>query len=163
MGRPELQPDTPRLHTTAADTLRVRSGGEVWLLALGAGAAIAAFDVGAQWFVYIYLLHQAEMHFIGCAIAGLTTILLVERLLERSNRATQATIRRLETIAAMNHHIRNALQTISYERHFATDAGTAARMSDAVRRIQWALEEVLPGVSEQEVKSKVHPLRRRTS
>ncbi len=141
--------------------MRIRSRAEMWLLALAAGAAIAAFDIGTQWFVYIYLLHESELRFVGCTIAGLITILLVQRLLERGNRATRATIHRLETIAEMNHHIRNALQTISYERHFSTDTGVAARMTGAIRRIQWALEEVLPGISEHDAESKIRPFRRR--
>jgi hypothetical protein len=44
----------------------------------------------------------------------------------------------------MNHHIRNALQVIS-----AVASGDLtekpARVQEAVRRIEWALREVLPG------------------
>jgi len=51
---------------------------------------------------------------------------------------------RLSTIAEMNHHIRNALQVITY----ATAADTGESMElirNSVERIEWALREVLPG------------------
>jgi hypothetical protein len=44
----------------------------------------------------------------------------------------------------MNHHIRNALQVITY----ATAADTEESVElirDSVERIEWALREVLPG------------------
>ena len=51
---------------------------------------------------------------------------------------------RLRTIADMNHHIRNALQVITY----ATVAGkndSVELIRDSVERIEWTLREVLPG------------------
>jgi hypothetical protein len=51
---------------------------------------------------------------------------------------------RLHTIAEMNHHIRNALQVITY----ATVAGhdeSVEMIRSSVERIEWALREVLPG------------------
>jgi hypothetical protein len=49
---------------------------------------------------------------------------------------------RLRVIAEMNHHIRNALQVIT----FYSRKGEKAEVSivEAVERIQWALREVLP-------------------
>ncbi len=51
---------------------------------------------------------------------------------------------RLNTIAEMNHHIRNSLQVITY----ATAAGSEESVElirSSVERIEWALREVLPG------------------
>ena|SRR5579872_2114542 len=65
---------------------------------------------------------------------------------ERRNRINQ----RLELIAEMNHHIRNALQVITFSmfdpkgREMSMD-----KMRQAVDRIQWALREVLPRYTEQ--------------
>jgi hypothetical protein len=52
---------------------------------------------------------------------------------------------RLEVIADMNHHIRNALQVISYGT--ATHGGKqeTEMMRESIERIEWALREVLPG------------------
>jgi hypothetical protein len=52
--------------------------------------------------------------------------------------------RKLRTIRLMNHHVRNALQIISAAScSDATEQST--KVQDAVRRIEWALREVLPG------------------
>ena len=52
---------------------------------------------------------------------------------------------RLTTIALMNHHIRNALQVIAYSAHLPPDPEKIKLMLDALKRIEWALQEVLPG------------------
>ena len=53
-------------------------------------------------------------------------------------------LRRVETIALMNHHVRNSLQVLSYT-PYAGDAA-AEHVREAVERIEWALNELLPGV-----------------
>jgi hypothetical protein len=51
---------------------------------------------------------------------------------------------KIATISAMNHHVRNALQTISYSPY--TEQEKQIRMiAESVSRIEWALREVLPG------------------
>jgi len=52
---------------------------------------------------------------------------------------------RLRTIAEMNHHIRNALQVITYAMVAGKDDGSVEMIRDSVERIEWALREVLPG------------------
>lgn len=52
---------------------------------------------------------------------------------------------RLHTISEMNHHIRNALQVISFYSGKDRDEQTIVALSQAVNRIEWALSEVLPG------------------
>jgi hypothetical protein len=52
---------------------------------------------------------------------------------------------RLRTIAEMNHHIRNALQVITYATASRTQTGSVEMIRSSVERIEWALREVLPG------------------
>jgi len=52
---------------------------------------------------------------------------------------------RLHTISEMNHHIRNALQVISFYSYREQDDKALAMLREAVNRIEWALNEVLPG------------------
>ena len=52
---------------------------------------------------------------------------------------------RLRVIAEMNHHVRNALQTVSYSAHIAPDQNLRVTLGQASDRIQWALNEILPG------------------
>jgi hypothetical protein len=51
---------------------------------------------------------------------------------------------KLAVISAMNHHVRNALQTISYV-PYAEQAKQMHLIQQSVNRIQWALKEILPG------------------
>ena len=52
---------------------------------------------------------------------------------------------RLRTIAEMNHHIRNALQVITYATAARKHDESVELIRDSVERIEWALREVLPG------------------
>lgn len=51
---------------------------------------------------------------------------------------------KLAIISAMNHHVRNALQTISYV-PYTEQAKQMLLVQQSVNRIQWALNEILPG------------------
>lgn len=51
---------------------------------------------------------------------------------------------KLAMISAMNHHVRNALQTISYV-PYTEQAKQMLLVQQSVNRIQWALQEILPG------------------
>ena len=75
--------------------------------------------------------------FVGL-VAGLLAYVLAVREQQRQDYVEK----RLRVISDMNHHIRNALQVISF--YTSEDKEKQAAMSDAVERIQWALREVLP-------------------
>jgi hypothetical protein len=51
---------------------------------------------------------------------------------------------RVHRIAEMNHHVRNALQVITYWSLAEKEKRQVELVQDAVNRIQWALREVLP-------------------
>jgi hypothetical protein len=53
---------------------------------------------------------------------------------------------KLTMISSMNHHVRNALQTISYV-PYTEQAKQMLLIQQSVNRIQWALQEILPGES----------------
>jgi hypothetical protein len=65
------------------------------------------------------------------------------RTLERQRR--EFVQERLHTISEMNHHIRNALQVISFYCYREQDTETLNMLRKAVKRVEWALNEVLPG------------------
>jgi len=52
---------------------------------------------------------------------------------------------RLRIIAEMNHHIRNALQIITYATAVGKEDESVELIRRSVERIEWALREVLPG------------------
>jgi hypothetical protein len=71
------------------------------------------------------------------AVAGLVVFAYEQR---RSRDIQQ----KLAVIAAMNHHVRNALQAISYV-PYTEQAKQILVIQQSVNRIQWALQEILPG------------------
>lgn len=119
----------------------------MWLTVLLFG--IVAFLVGLA--LDLFLIHQKGLRPITAAailnaLFALFAALLVYRLLaferERSNRI----LRRMEIVYEMNHHIRNALQVISFTAHGGPTSPELADIDRAVTRIQWAVREILPKV-----------------
>lgn len=78
----------------------------------------------------------------GDLLAGLVAGLLV-LFYERQRRRELR--RQLEIICQMNHHVRNALQLISYAQSSEDRAEHVQKVRSAIERIDWALREVLPG------------------
>ena len=52
---------------------------------------------------------------------------------------------KLKTIELMNHHVRNALQVIIDSVYVHGHGQQLAEIQDSVKRINWALREILPG------------------
>ncbi|MBO0912138.1 MAG: hypothetical protein J2P13_10120, partial [Acidobacteria bacterium] len=52
---------------------------------------------------------------------------------------------KLRTIEMMNHHVRNALQVIVDSAYLHGHGDELKQIQDSVRRIDWALREILPG------------------
>jgi hypothetical protein len=59
-------------------------------------------------------------------------------------RRYKSMLEKIAVISAMNHHVRNALQAISYS-PYTEQAKQIQLIQQSVARIQWALQEVLPG------------------
>jgi hypothetical protein len=55
---------------------------------------------------------------------------------------------KMRVIAEMNHHVRNALQPILYSPFLLEQAEQVRTIQEGIRRIEWALREVLPGEAE---------------
>lgn len=62
-------------------------------------------------------------------------------------------VKKLQIIEMMNHHVRNALQPIMYVPYSQDQQQQLTAIRDAVRRIDWALREILPGEREQAASS----------
>jgi hypothetical protein len=88
------------------------------------------------------------------ALIGVGAGLLV-LLYERRQR--QNIIRKLEVIRLMNHHVRNSLQVISFVASVPEQEELRNNLRDAVERIEWALQEVLPGQKENIGELPLHP------
>jgi signal transduction histidine kinase len=89
------------------------------------------------------LLRRMGADALASVIIGLLAYRVFRNLVERR----RALYERLQLIAELNHHIRNALQVIVYFAQNAKDRESAERLRDSIERIQWALREVLPRYS----------------
>jgi hypothetical protein len=97
---------------------------------------------------YILLVHRdssvATVE-VSDALAALLAGVLFYKILDAGRRRRKLILQRLETIDQMNHHIRNALQVISFTVHANQEhAKEVANIDRAVNRIQWTLREILP-------------------
>lgn len=97
---------------------------------------------------YILLVHRdspvATVE-VSDALAALLAGVLFYKILDAGRRRRKLILQRLETIDQMNHHIRNALQVISFTVHANQEhAKEVSNIDRAVNRIQWALREILP-------------------
>jgi hypothetical protein len=115
------------------------------LLLVIAGFAVAAFLVTE-------LMHYLLVPDLGpyreriMAEAGSALILgmLAAKLLHNAYSARQQALARLQVIAALNHHVRNALEVISLSAYITHDEEAIRRITEGVNRIDWALREILP-------------------
>jgi two-component sensor histidine kinase len=107
------------------------------------GALVFILGLSANWLSQNAL--SSRWHILDDLILGATAGLIVlwyERL------RTRALLQRLLIIREMNHHVRNALQVVIYAASAHKDEDLAEQVRDAVRRIDWALNEVLPELKE---------------
>ena len=116
-----------------------------------AKSAVALLVVaGISYLLEVRLHHQGVpsryLILLSNLLVGLVAAALVYVLSAREQQRQAHIECRLRVIAEMNHHIRNALQVIT----FYTRKGEKQEVGnvEAVERIQWALREILPQLPE---------------
>lgn len=122
---------------------RIHSSFRIWLSAILISIIVFILALAIQWTIYDRYLHEAGIRVVGSGIAAGVSIVLVLVLRTSTRNQRLREVERLETIALLNHHIRNALQAI-VSSSGATNSTDTIR--SAVERIEWALGEVLPAV-----------------
>ena len=112
----------------------------------------AALGVGVASFLTTELMHYLLVPNLGrhqerLLAEGLSAFIvscLIAKLANIARQQHQRTLARMQVIAEMNHHIRNALTPISLST-YVTDSQQRLRViSEGVDRINWALREILP-------------------
>jgi hypothetical protein len=119
------------------------------------GATLAALIVTAGGALFSrWLVRTWYHHPLGGLVLGSFMLLvvggLVYTLLSYVNDRRAASIHRLRVVAECNHHIRNALQALTFTPAARTQLGApeVSLIGDSVHRIELTLAEVLPGVFE---------------
>jgi len=77
-------------------------------------------------------------------LSAVVVALLTAGLIHQANQRREAALLRMQVIAEMNHHIRNALAAISLSTDTIENQQSIRVISQSVDRITWALREVLP-------------------
>jgi hypothetical protein len=113
---------------------------------------LAAVAVAAVSFVATELMHYILVPDIGPSperllaegFSALAVGLLTAKLVQVARERHRLIVARMQVIAEMNHHIRNALSPVSLSLDATDDRYLTRVISDAVDRIDWALREILP-------------------
>lgn len=122
---------------------RIRSNLEIWTRACTVGLLVFLIALGIQWVIYDRIMHEDGIRIVGSAIAALIATFLVQTLETTARNQQLRELKRLEVIALLNHHIRNALQAIVNSTGSSDSTNT---IRNSVERIEWALGSVLPGL-----------------
>jgi signal transduction histidine kinase len=116
------------------------------------GSKLVPVAVGLASFVVTELMHYLLVPDLGRlwerllaeGLSALVVALLTAGLMHQANKRREAALLRMQVIADMNHHIRNALSAISLSTDTIQSQQSIAVISQSVDRIEWALREVLP-------------------
>jgi hypothetical protein len=114
------------------------------LVAASAGAAVALVDYLLGLWMAARGLH-AEVTLVDEILLGIFTCSLVFVIEAAHQRERERMTEKLNTIKLMNHHVRNALQTIVNSAYAHGHTRQLDEIRTSVKRIEWALREVLPG------------------
>jgi signal transduction histidine kinase len=112
----------------------------------------AAVAIGAVSFLVTELMHYVLVPDIGRSperllaegFSALVAALLAAKLIQVNRERHQMLLARMQVIAEMNHHIRNALSPLSLSLDDTENQQLKSVVSEAVDRIDWALREILP-------------------
>jgi len=150
-ARPALKNNIRREDAEIAEQLAPPPEG-VWfrsywgiiLLSLFFALFVFVLGFGLDWL----MLHQEDSIRSTVELSDAVSALIcgfVFLLFLRGYRQRRAMLRqRVEVIANMNHHVRNALQVIEFNSYSTSDKEKLEAMKGSVNRIQWALRELLP-------------------
>ena len=141
MARTPSQPESP----SGVDEGKVDRDSRRKLLLVIAGFGLAAFLVTElMHYLLVPDLGPYRERIMAEAASALILGMLAARLLHHAYKVRQDAMARLQVIAELNHHIRNALEVISLSAYITRDEEAIRRIMEGVNRIDWALREILP-------------------
>jgi|SRR5579859_1383627 len=107
--------------------------------------------VAASGLLLDYFLHQKglprrDLLIVSNVAMGFAVAIVFYKLADSERKRRLRAEGRLKIVAEMNHHVRNALQVIAYHDYRASEREKVGIVRDAIKRIEWALREILPQV-----------------
>lgn len=133
-------------------TRRLTPKRDLGILVPGLRSKLVPLAVGLVSFVVTELMHYLLVPDLGRlwerllaeGLSAVVVALLTAGLIHQANQRREAALLRMQVIADMNHHIRNALAVISLSTDTMQNQQSIHVISKSVDRITWALREVLP-------------------
>ena len=95
------------------------------------------------------------------ALAATVAALWAFIALTHYNKRQELLLAHLQTIAEVNHHVRNALTTVLYSVELTQNEPLIEMTRTAVDRIDWTLREVLPGDNVEALQQRTSPTEQR--
>jgi signal transduction histidine kinase len=127
----------------ASPLIRLRSWQSILGVALGVGfVSFLATELMHRWLVPD--LGRNRERWLAEAFSAFLVTCLVAKLVHMAREQQRRTAARMQVIAEMNHHIRNALAPIALSVDAIENRQLIGIISDGVDRIDWALREILP-------------------
>ena len=125
--------------------LRKDSTGRLVLICIGLAFLVWGVGFGFDRLLARDGVTRTEILATSNGLTGLVAGLLFYNLALKERIRREIMRDRLRIIAEMNHHIRNALQVITYATAVGKDDESVELIRSSVERIEWTLREVLPG------------------
>jgi ABC-type multidrug transport system fused ATPase/permease subunit len=118
---------------------------KLWLISAAMGAVMF---IGSVIFDLVLLQHGATplAIVVSNTLVALLAATLVFTLLAYGREQRRRIMERLEALNEVNHHVRNALQSLAFTSAALKGSKESAAISEAIQRIQFALLEILPKV-----------------
>jgi hypothetical protein len=118
-----------------------------WIIAMVLAVLLLGLQIGIDQLELRYGVHGIAVYFdealIALTFSGLVVYLLRRIRVERE--------RQIRAIRAMNHHVRNALQSILYADHLTGGDRQRKYITESVVRIERAVWDISHGVDHEEV------------
>jgi hypothetical protein len=112
-------------------------------VALGVGVA-SFFTTELMHYLLVPDLGRYRERLLAEGLSAFILSCLIAKIANIARYQHQRTVARMQVIAEMNHHIRNALTPISLSTHITDNQQRIRVISEGVDRIDWALREILP-------------------
>ncbi len=113
--------------------------------AMAGGVGLAVFG-GAMLLDKFFTRHERprQLTMAWNATAGFLAGWFAMKSIDRERERRKNIDDRLKMIGDLNHHVRNALQSIQLSAYSTQDQEIIASVGDSVQRIEWALREIVP-------------------
>lgn len=115
------------------------------LLCLAVALVVGAAGFGFDRVLVNEGVPRTDILLLSNALTGLVAAVFYFYLSNNERQARRRVKEQLRIIGEMNHHIRNALQVITYVAGSNQQEEQVQMIRSSVERIEWALREVLPG------------------